>query len=185
MCASTVFRMEPPIRVQLVDRPDAARFGDGQLFCAVDTETTGFRDPRIVEVAVVVFTAAGRIVRRWETRVNPGKPVEPSAVAVHGITDTMLAGAPRFPTVAGEFARMTAGRIVVAHNLPFDWRILSAEMSAARRVWRMSGTMCTLAATRQWLPWLGSHKLAKVAYALGIPHPTRTVPWQMPPCART
>ena len=94
----------------------------------VDIETTGlspgWRD-RIVEVAVVVLDPAGHVVEDWSTLVNPLRDVGPSSL--HGLRPRDLVDAPTFVDIAPELAAHLAGRVVVAHNLPFDARFLRAE----------------------------------------------------------
>ena len=61
----------------------------------------------------------------WETLVNPQRDV--SATFIHGITASMVASAPVFDEIAGDLAVRLDGACLVAHNLPFDYRMLSGE----------------------------------------------------------
>ena len=103
----------------------------------VDTETTG-TDPakdRVVEVGVVVLTPGGdRTSYRW--LVNPGGPIPAEATRVHGISDSMVAGAPTFAQIAPELAVLLAGCDLTGYNLrSFDLPILKAEFARAGRPW--------------------------------------------------
>lgn len=61
----------------------------------LDTETTGLdADNRIVELGAVVMQE-GRVLAHRSGIFNPGKPIDPGAAAVHGITDDMVRDAPR------------------------------------------------------------------------------------------
>lgn len=100
-------------------------------FAVVDLETTGLYPgghDRVVEVAVVLVDAAGAAVGEWSTLVNPERDVGPTSV--HGIRSRDLADAPTFAEVAGTLADLFAGRVPVAHNLPFDLRFLTSEYAA-------------------------------------------------------
>ena len=92
----------------------------------LDTETTGLEDDaRIVDIAVV--TAAGRVL--LDTLVNPGEPIPPSATAIHGITDAMVAGAPTFGEILGALDRAIDGQRVLIYNKPFDVERLKHELT--------------------------------------------------------
>jgi DNA polymerase III subunit epsilon len=102
---------------------------DGARLVAVDTETTGF-DPalghHVIEVACVPIDD-GEIGTPWSRLVNPGIDIPAEAVAVHGITNQMVRGAPRAAEVAAELEARCAGRILVFHNAAFDLQFLNAD----------------------------------------------------------
>jgi DNA polymerase III subunit epsilon len=122
-------------------------------YAVVDVETTGFNPPsaEIVEIAVVQTDSTGRITDRWDSLIRPWRAV--SGTRVHGITAAMVRGAPRFNDIAHEIHGRLAGRVVVAHNLPFDSRFLIAELGgAALPVPHVSSGVCTLRLARRYLP---------------------------------
>lgn len=95
----------------------------------IDTETTGLGpDARVVEVAVVHMDwhSLPRLV--FSARVNPGRPIEPGASAVHGITDAEVADAPTFAAILPELLQAIEGRVVCAYNAPFDYGMLRREL---------------------------------------------------------
>lgn len=98
----------------------------------IDFETTGF-DPeadRVVEVGVVCFHR-GEVVNRANWLIQPGMPIPEQAIAVHGITDAMVADAPRFAQIAEELRQTLVGHLPVAYNATFDRRFMHAEMARA------------------------------------------------------
>lgn len=98
-------------------------------FAVIDVETTGFyRTDRIVEVAVVLLDDSLRVEHEWATLINPHRHV--SASEIHGITASDVAGAPDLPLVAPHLAALLDRRIIVAHNAPFDLRMLAAALVA-------------------------------------------------------
>lgn len=102
--------------------------GTADRIVVVDTETTGvYPSDRVVEVAAVTMTLAGEIVDEWETLVDPERDVGPTWL--HGISASMLVGAPTFDQIAGSLATRLQNATLAAHNLPFDARILQAEYS--------------------------------------------------------
>ena len=104
--------------------------GGGSRLAVIDVETTGLaRADRIVEIAVVTLDASGRIVDEFDTLVDPGRDVGPTWI--HQITASMLRGAPRFDEVAHHVAAQVHGAVCVAHNLPFEHRMVGSELDRA------------------------------------------------------
>lgn len=98
------------------------------VFAVIDTETTGFnkRYDRIIELAVARFDESFRLVDQWHTLINPdGKQIKNSHI--HGITNADVAHAPTFPEVYTEFAARVDGMVLMAHNAPFDSKMILAE----------------------------------------------------------
>lgn len=98
----------------------------------IDFETTGFDEhqDRVVEVGVVCFHR-GEVTKRVNWLINPGMPIPESAINVHGITDAMVADAPRFEHIAEELRQALEGHLPVAYNATFDRKFMHAEMGRA------------------------------------------------------
>lgn len=112
----------PPSNFFQAMRPTGSRPG----FAVLDFETTGFsRHDRVIEIGVVLLGADCRVERTWRTLVQPNRGFDNSDV--HGITPTDLVGAPTFEHVARRFADVLNGRIVVAHNIAFEYKFLTNE----------------------------------------------------------
>lgn len=96
-----------------------------------DLETTGpvpYFD-RIVQMAFVKVLPDGS-TREWQTLVNPGRRIPASATEVHGITDAMVAEAPRFYDLARKVEAGIAGCDLAGFNAArFDWPCLRAEFN--------------------------------------------------------
>jgi DNA polymerase-3 subunit epsilon len=80
-----------------------------------------------------VAVAQGRIVEEecFERLVDPGRPIQPSALRVHGITAEMVTGCPPLTEILPEFARFAEGAVLVAHNAAFDMRFLRLKERSA------------------------------------------------------
>ena len=81
----------------------------GGEFVVVDVETTG-TDPKmadLVEIAAVKVKG-GKIVDRWSTLVNPGRPI--LGHQMHGITDADVKKAPKPAEAAKQAARVRRRR---------------------------------------------------------------------------
>lgn len=106
-----------------------------ELLIGFDLETTGTdpREARIVTGAVIEVKA-GQVLGRREWLADPGVPIPPDAVAVHGITDERAAAEGRPSAEVADAIAATlvgywqTGVPVVAYNAAFDLTLLSAEL---------------------------------------------------------
>ena len=81
------------------------------------------------------FEADGREIGRFEQLVNPRRPVNPGARAVHGIPDELLANAPGAEVVLPRFVDWLgdpAGTVLLAASRPVRCRIPRRRAGAAR-----------------------------------------------------
>ncbi|HZE39325.1 MAG TPA: 3'-5' exonuclease, partial [Stackebrandtia sp.] len=96
------------------------------MYAVIDLETTGlFNRDRVVEIAIVHADSHGEVTGSWHTLVNPHRDLGPQSC--HGVRAADARRAPDFAQIAGDVARLLAGRVPVAHNIGFDCRLLSAE----------------------------------------------------------
>ncbi len=140
-------------------------------FVVVDVETTGTshgRGDRVTEVAAVVVEH-GAITDGFQTLVNPGRPIPWRVTALTGISDAMVADAPRFDEIAADLACVLAERTFVAHNAPFDWGFLGMEFARAGLPQALQGTpLCTVRLARRLLAHLPRRNLDSVAMHYGV-----------------
>ncbi|MFN2382695.1 MAG: PolC-type DNA polymerase III [Gemmatimonadota bacterium] len=139
-------------------------------FVVVDVETTGGRPPqdRITELAAV-RVRGGRVEAEWSSLINPGRPIPSFVMGLTGISDALVASAPRFHAVAEEFLEFLGGAPFVAHNAPFDWRFVCAELTETRGGALASARVCTLRLARRLLPDMRRRNLDALAHCFGIP----------------
>src|SRR6185369_10929763 len=111
-------------------------------FAVVDLETTGWspEEAAITEIGAVRVRAGarrGEFVRQGEfaSLVNPGTPVPPGIADLTGITDWMLAAAPRLGAVLPGLLDFAQGCVLVAHNAPFDLGFLVAGCGDLGLAW--------------------------------------------------
>lgn len=120
-------------------------------FVVVDVETTGFgKNDRVIEIGVVTLDHQFEIVDEYETLIDPERDLGPTHV--HGITPRMISMAPSFCEVAPAIARRIDSRVVVAHNLSFDQRMIGQEYSRLEAMLDPGVGICTLKLTKQRLP---------------------------------
>lgn len=116
---------------------------EAERFAVIDVETTGVLNAdRIVEVAVVTLDRYGRVIDEWDTLVDPQRDVGP--VHLHGITASMVSAAPTFDGIAAALAERVYGSVLVSHNTPFDFRMLSNEFDRLGAQLHPGDGVCTL-----------------------------------------
>jgi DNA polymerase III epsilon subunit family exonuclease len=142
---------------------------DEVTFAVLDVETTGlsphFGD-RICEIALL-RCRGGRELGRFQSLVDPGRPISPGARAVNGITDEELIGVPTFAEVAATVLDFVEGSAIVAHNAPFDLSFLSRELELCRCSAITNVIVDTLALARHCYRF-PSNSLGSVARFLGV-----------------
>ncbi|MEL0628073.1 DNA polymerase III subunit epsilon [Psychromonas aquatilis] len=100
----------------------------------LDTETTGMNKDgliyvghRIIEIGCVEVIDRRLTGRHFHVYIQPDMPIDPEAMAVHGITDEFLYDKPRFADIADEFIDFIKGADLVIHNAPFDVGFMDQE----------------------------------------------------------
>jgi DNA polymerase III epsilon subunit family exonuclease len=133
----------------------------------IDTETTG-TDPKmsdLVEVAAVKIKGT-KVVDRWSTFVNPGRPIIGNQM--HGITDKDVKGAPSAKEAAEKLlAFIGPDALVVGHNVGFDIGFIEEAMGDGFRV-RPGSYIDTLVIAREGYPGAESYKLPDLARFFGV-----------------
>jgi CBS domain-containing protein len=103
---------------------------------ALDTETTGLdaRVARLVQIGGVrIRQGELNSDERFESLVNPGVPIPKVATTVHGISDGMVAAAPKFADIVAEIEAFIGSSIVVGHTIYYDLAVIDREYSLARK----------------------------------------------------
>jgi len=117
--------------------PAQARQGlDETEFVVVDLETTGWSPEQGAITEIGAVRVRGRTRRgEFASLVNPGTPVPECIEELTGITDWMLAAAPRVAAVLPQLLRFADGCVLVAHNAPFDLGFLAAACADCGVTW--------------------------------------------------
>ena len=143
--------------------------GFDEEYVAFDLETTGLssRTDRIIEIGAVIMKN-GTEIDRFQTFVDPERPLEKKIVELTGITDDMLKGAPKIEEVLPKFLEFIGGRVLVAHNSDFDTGFIRAECT--RQGYPYDYTAAdTLILSQNLLSHLNKFKLNIVSNALSLP----------------
>ena len=138
----------------------------------VDLETTGgnLSQDRVTEIGLILVD--GERVERYATLVDPERPIPPFITGITGIDDRMVAGAPRFAELAPDVLSRLQGRLLVAHNVRFDYGVLKNEFRRAGVPFQ-ARTLCTVKLSRKLYPQHYKHNLDAVIERHGIVLPER------------
>jgi DNA polymerase III subunit epsilon len=139
---------------------DAAELPQDLVF--VDLETTGGNAAyhRITEVGIVRMQN-GSVVEEWNSLVNPECPIPAYIAAFTGITDEMVADAPRFADIASLVLEKLRGPVFVAHNARFDYSFLRTEFRRLDMNFS-APVLCTVKLSRRLFPQFPRHSLDAV-----------------------
>ena len=105
-----------------------------------DTETTGRKDPIIIEGAWLELKSVDpfKLGLSFCQRYNPGKPIELGALATHHIYDEELIQCPP----AKSFSLPNDVEYIIGHNIDYDWNVIDqpnirriCTLALARKVW--------------------------------------------------
>lgn len=134
----------------------------------VDLEMTGndAKKDRVIEICVERSRGAHEEAR-FASLVRP-VPLVTGNVAIHGIREADLEGAPTFAEVAPKIAPLFEGAIVVGHATWHDVAFLEAEHARLGLRFEAPFWLDTLALSRRAFA-LTSHTLTSVAAAIGAP----------------
>ena len=129
----------------------------------LDTETTGIdcKKDEIIELAAASVTPGG-IESEMDVfiRLSEGRKLPSMITQLTGITPEQVRGQPDFPALWQLLEPMLAGRILVAHNAPFDLRVLASCLHDYRIDWKPEAVyLCTCQMGRKAYPYLPNHKL--------------------------
>ncbi len=138
-------------------------------YIAFDLETTGFLPgvDQITEIGAVRFEN-GKPASVFASLVNPRQSIPEGARKVTGITDEMVKDQPPIENFLEEFAEFCGEDMVVAHNAPFDFQFLTADIKKFESSAPRGLVLDTCAMARKVFPGLMNYKLGTLVQHLGI-----------------
>ncbi len=145
------------------------------VFAITDTETTGKEQgvDKAIEIASVKWNLKEgflEIPKSWF--VKPDRPIHPSAMAIHHLTEDDIKDAPTLETVQPEVEAYVKDCVIIAHNAPFDQSMLPFldsypwldSLRIARHIWKkgdlnVDGHDLTSHTCQELRYWLGLTKI--------------------------
>ena len=121
-------------------------------FVVFDLETTGGSsgEDAVTEIGAVKVRG-GEVLGEFATLVDPGRGIPPQVVALTGITELMVTGAPPMTEVLPAFLEFASGAVLVAHNSGFDIGFMKAACKRLGYRWPRPPVVCTVKLARRVL----------------------------------
>lgn len=141
-----------------------------ESYVCIDLETTGL-DPKrdkIIEIGVVKMEH-NKVVREWETYVNPHRKLEERITELTGINDEQLLMAPSIEEVLPDLFEILGHDILLGHSILFDYSFLKKAAVDHKMAFERSG-IDTLKIARKYLADLESRRLGYLCQYYGICH---------------
>ncbi len=133
-----------------------------KLYAIIDIETTGGAAARekITEIAILLHDGT-KVIETFETLINPERSIPIYITQMTGISDMMVANAPKFYEVAKKIVTITEGAVFVAHNVRFDYGFVQEEFRRLGYTYTRQ-QLCTVKLSRQAFPGLRSYALGNL-----------------------
>ncbi len=138
------------------------------MYAIVDIETTGGYAAASCITEISVFIHDGtRVVKHFETLINPQQSIPRYITALTGIDDEMVKDAPSFDEIADVLFDLLNENIFVAHSVNFDYSFIKHQLKnsgydlTAKKI-------CTVRLGRKIFPGLPSYSLGNLCRSLNI-----------------
>ncbi|MEJ2594295.1 MAG: exonuclease domain-containing protein [bacterium] len=143
------------------------------MYAIIDVETTGLRaaGEKITEIAIYLHDGS-RVVDEFVSLVNPERKIPYRIVQMTGISNQMVSDAPKFYEIARQIVEMTEERVIVGHNVSFDFSFLRHEFKSLGYDFKRK-TLDTVRLSRKLIPGRKSYGLGKLCKDLGIENHAR------------
>ena len=138
------------------------------MYAIIDIETTGGnpRNDKITEIAVLIHDGKS-VISEYSTLINPECRIPHHISALTGITNEMVADAPKFFEIARHLVELTADCIFVAHNVAFDYGFVRSEFRRLGYEYKRA-QLCTVKLSRLLFPGHKSYSLGRLCDELMI-----------------
>ncbi|MBC7886676.1 MAG: GIY-YIG nuclease family protein [Ferruginibacter sp.] len=139
------------------------------MYAIVDIETTGGYASAhgITEIAIYLHDSK-RVVKHFETLINPQQNIPKYITALTGIDNSMVADAPVFEEIAEVVFELLNDHIFIAHNVNFDYSFIKHQLKAAG-LELSAKKLCTVRLGRKVFPGLPSYSLGNLCRSLQLP----------------
>jgi DNA polymerase-3 subunit epsilon len=122
---------------------------------------------RATEIGIVLMEGH-RVVDRFQSLMNAGVRISAFIEAYTGISNEMVARAPKAAQVMADASRFVGGRPMAAHNASFDRRFWMAELGRLGET-AAQPFACTMLLSRRLYPQAPNYKLGSLAAFHALP----------------
>ncbi|MGG9972742.1 exonuclease domain-containing protein [Ferruginibacter sp. SUN002] len=139
------------------------------MYAIVDIETTGGYASAngITEIAVYVHDGT-RVVKHFETLINPLQKIPLHITALTGINNAMVQDAPAFHEIAETLYDILNDNIFVAHSVNFDYSFINHQLKENGFI-LSPRKLCTVRLSKKVVPGFRSYSLGNLCRELNIP----------------
>lgn len=145
------------------------------MFAIIDIETCGgkfsFPNGRITEICILLHDGY-TVTDKFVSLVNPDCYISPFYTDLTGISNQMVASAPKFHQIAEQIIEHTKDRTFVAHNVSFDYNFIRDEFASLGHTFERK-KLCTVQLSRKLMPGKPTYSLGKLCESLNIPNNAR------------
>lgn len=140
-----------------------------QQYVVLDLETTGLSKHKhnITEIAAVKVNK-NKIVDEFNTLVNPCQHIPQFITRLTGISNEMVAEAPKINKVMPHFLNFLQDDVIIAHNATFDHGFITENAARHANTSFVNQKVCTRKLATRLLPELPSKKLGCVCEHFNI-----------------
>ena len=180
LLVADLIRNDPRFRIEaahlaIVDDDTELRSLNEIDFVVLDVEAIVARTQpaQIIELGAY-RVRGGQIMDDFQTLINPEARLPRFIATMTGISDEMLAAAPKFAEIIGAWLAFAADAVLVAHNSSFDLPLLNREIARVFPGYRLRNhELCTVNLARHLVLNSDGHNLDALADHFGIENPER------------
>ena len=105
------------------------------MYAFIDLETSGgkFNKEKIIEIAIIIYNGK-KIIESYSTLVNPCIKVDFYVQKLTGIKNSDLEKENTFNHYAKKVLNLVKDKILVGHNVEYDYRILKNELKSRHKM---------------------------------------------------
>ena len=120
-----------------------------KMYAIIDTETSGgkYNEEKIIEIAIIIYDGKN-IIDTFTTLIKPNVKVDYFVQKLTGIKNSDLVDKKTFKDYAELISNLVSNKIIVGHNVEYDYRILKNELETCN-IKFSSETICTIKMSKE------------------------------------
>ena len=120
-----------------------------KMYAIIDTETSGgkYNEEKIIEIAIIIYDGKN-IIDTFTTLIKPNVKVDYFVQKLTGIKNSDLVDKKTFKDYAELTSNLITNKIIVGHNVEYDYRILKNELESCN-IKFSSETICTIKMSKE------------------------------------